>query len=352
MRRLARWFSAADLFALLLLAYALAVGARAGIPLSLNLLYAWQALLLTYLSAVVLGLPYIGAFVLAEDRRLIREEGAGRSLWQTLRSLRSRYQPGRHAWEVARFILVMNFVLVLHYNLHPRVPHINPALYDEAFRQLDILLFLGTDPVRYMTQHPVFAHPLFCAFMDRAYVLWYPVKLLVAAWFLFQPDLAELRRFSSALVFMWASHIVVVLLWPSLGPAFITPEWFHGLNLPVAQAIQAELLEGYRLVLENPAASVRQFEGISGFPSLHVGLVGMFALFLWRHSRLAGGVMWAYTLVTFIGSGLTGWHYLCDGIAGMVMALVAFGLTRWLYPLHAEPGAGTATRPRPSDAAR
>lgn len=338
MNVLPRYFSAGDLFALLLLGYTLAVGWVAAIPLSLNLLGAWQTLVLIYLSAVLLALPFLGFFVLAEDRRLLREHGAGRSLWQTWRSLASRYDR-RHLWEVARFILVFNFVLVLHYNLHPRIPHINPVLYDETFRRLDMLLFLGTDPVLYMTQHPWFTHPAVCAFMDRTYVLWYPVKVLAIAWFLFQPDFGELRRFTSAMIWMWAVHIVLVLLWPSMGPVFITPGWFEGLHLPQAQALQAQLLDGYRLMLENPDRLVAQFEGISGFPSLHVGLVGMFAIFLWRHSRLAGALMWAYTGIILVGSGLTGWHYLVDGIAGVALAIVAFALSRWIYPLRA-PAAG------------
>lgn len=333
---LARHFSAGDLFTLLLALYVALVAQHAGIELSLRSLHTWQVLSILYGAALVLALPYFGVFVLFEDRRLIRQHGVGRSLVQTCQSLLSRYDSGRHLWEIVRTIFVVNLALVLHYNLHPRVVQINPALFDEAFRRIDVALFFGVDPVWYLTHTKPFTSDAFCRFIDQTYVLWYPVKLITIGWFLFQPDLRELRRFASAFILMWALHIVMVVCWPSLGPVFVTPEWFEPLNLPQAQQLQQHLLEGYQRLQQDPGAPLRHFDGISGFPSMHVGLVGLFALFLWRHNRVVAGLMWAYTLLIEVGSGLTGWHYLCDGIAGVAMAVAAFALVRWIYPLRPE----------------
>jgi hypothetical protein len=336
-QRLLRGWAGSDLFALLMLLYTLVLGWYFGFRVSFAPVYAWHVLGILYGATVLLGLPYIGISILAEDRRLIRLHGRGASLSQTCRSLLSRYEPGRHAWELIRVVFVLHLVLVLHSNLHRRVPHINAHLYDEAFRQVDRAMFLGVDPVEFMTHNSFFSSDAFCAFIDQTYVMWYAIKFVVVGYFFFQPDLRELRRFATAFVLMWAIHMPVVLLWPTLGPAFIHPQWFEPLNLPRAQEIQAMLWEAYQRAASDPQAQVQQFEGISGFYSLHVGLVGMYAMFLWRHSRIIASVMWLYTLIIFVGSGLTGWHYLCDGVAGVAVGWLAFAVARRFYPLKRRP---------------
>ncbi|MBZ9717598.1 phosphatase PAP2 family protein [Mesorhizobium sp. AD1-1] len=56
--------------------------------------------------------------------------------------------------------------------------------------------------------------------------------------------------------------------------------------------------------------------GISAFPSLHVAMAVLFALYATRRSRLAGVVMWLFAGVIMVGSVVLGWHYAVDGYAG------------------------------------
>lgn len=49
--------------------------------------------------------------------------------------------------------------------------------------------------------------------------------------------------------------------------------------------------------------------GISAFPSMHVAMAVLFALYATRRSRLAGLLMWAFAAIIMVGSVVLGWHY-------------------------------------------
>src|SRR5687767_13728623 len=69
---------------------------------------------------------------------------------------------------------------------------------------------------------------------------------------------------------------------------------------------------------------VRIVYGIGAFPSLHVAF--QMYVFLWmRRLWTCGEVLFAvFVFAMFLGSMITGWHYLVDGLAGMVMAYACF----------------------------
>ncbi|MNI64247.1 PAP2 superfamily protein [compost metagenome] len=75
--------------------------------------------------------------------------------------------------------------------------------------------------------------------------------------------------------------------------------------------------------------------GISAFPSIHVGLITLNALFLNGYSRRLGVVAFAYVAFIQISSVYLGWHYAIDGYVSMTVvvaayyALTAFLKRRW-----------------------
>ena len=149
--------------------------------------------------------------------------------------------------------------------------------------------------------------------------------------------------FAAGNMFMWLAGAWLYLLIPSLGPAYRFPEiWFaHTENLGRTQFLQAMLMKNYQNLLRiwsgEPAGPVRVLFGIGAFPSLHVAfqtLVFLWMRRLWMSGQLLFGI---FLVLIFLGSIVTGWHYLLDSIAGLVLAGIAFAgsmrlfrMKRWL----------------------
>jgi PAP2 superfamily. len=143
-------------------------------------------------------------------------------------------------------------------------------------------------------------------------------------------------------VAMWLIGAWLYVAVPSLGPAYRFPEIW----LPLAaqfvhsQAYQHLLMTNYQNVLayaRGVARPVNVLFGIAAFPSLHVAFQTL--VFLWmRRVWRAGEMLFAiFTAVIFVGSVVTGWHYLVDGLAGFALAWACFALSfrahrmsRWL----------------------
>src|SRR5262249_20205055 len=62
--------------------------------------------------------------------------------------------------------------------------------------------------------------------------------------------------------------------------------------------------------------------GISAFPSVHVGLVVMNALFLADYNRRLGLAGFAYAVLILASSVYLGWHYAIDGYVAAATVLV------------------------------
>jgi membrane-associated phospholipid phosphatase len=74
---------------------------------------------------------------------------------------------------------------------------------------------------------------------------------------------------------------------------------------------------------------VRAGTGISAFPSIHVAVAVLNALFFTSISAIFGTVMWCFAAIIFIGSIYTGYHYSVDGIVstGIVIFVWKFAGT-------------------------
>jgi PAP2 superfamily len=71
--------------------------------------------------------------------------------------------------------------------------------------------------------------------------------------------------------------------------------------------------------------------GISAFPSVHVGLVVMNALFAWDANRRLGSFMAVYALFVMASSVALGWHYAVDGYASAVIVVMIHAVLKWIY---------------------
>ena len=71
--------------------------------------------------------------------------------------------------------------------------------------------------------------------------------------------------------------------------------------------------------------------GISAFPSMHVSLVTLNALFLFEHSRRLGMAAFVYVAFVLASSVYLAWHYAIDGYFSIVVTVCIFLVVRSLY---------------------
>jgi hypothetical protein len=72
--------------------------------------------------------------------------------------------------------------------------------------------------------------------------------------------------------------------------------------------------------------------GISAFPSVHVALATINALFIREYSRRLGMVAFAYVCLIESSSVYLGWHYAIDGYVGGLVSLAIYLLARRFMP--------------------
>jgi membrane-associated phospholipid phosphatase len=78
------------------------------------------------------------------------------------------------------------------------------------------------------------------------------------------------------------------------------------------------------------AAQVYLGLGIAAFPSLHVATQVLVAIWFSRVWRGGTIIFTIAAFFVFIGSMITGWHYLIDGIAGVAIAFGSYAVSQWI----------------------
>ncbi|MBU4527174.1 MAG: phosphatase PAP2 family protein [Hoeflea sp.] len=78
--------------------------------------------------------------------------------------------------------------------------------------------------------------------------------------------------------------------------------------------------------------------GISAFPSVHVALITMNALFLASYSQRLGVAAFVYVGFVLMSSVYLGWHYAVDGYVSIILVALAYHLSRRAFARSA-PGA-------------
>lgn len=204
------------------------------------------------------------------------------------------------------------------------VPLLNPKLYDQALWDLDQAMFFGFSPnILFLS---VFSAPSVLHAVDWSYANIFFVSLTVAFVFFLSAPSRRLRiAFATGNTCMWIIGAWLYLLIPSVGPAYRFPDVWMPLaaSLEITQNFQALLMKNYRQVLLMPlgqSKNVLIMFGIGAFPSLHVAFQAYAFLWmrrLWIYGQIVFGV---FLFAILIGSVVTGWHYLIDGIAGIALA--------------------------------
>jgi hypothetical protein len=234
------------------------------------------------------------------------------------------------AWLVdsLRIMLTLGVLAISYTWIKLLVPVLHPVLFDQALFDLDRKLCFGVAPTVFVLN--LFSDPHFLHFIDHAYVNLFFGGMFLSYGIVFSAPSRRIRMtFMTSVALMWLAGAWLYMLVPSLGPAYSFADiWMpYGRDLRITQIVQAKLMTNYRAVLElarGGHGQVSPLLGIAAFPSLHVATQALVAIWL-RRIWPAGQVLFGFAaFVVFIGSMITGWHYLVDGLAGLALAAGAY----------------------------
>lgn len=246
------------------------------------------------------------------------------------------------AWivDTVRLIVAAGAVVVGYGWLKLVVPVYHPRLFDQVLWELDRTVLLGVAPTTFLVE--VFSGaPWFLRVIDWSYAnIFFATAVLAFSFFLSHPERRIRVGFANGNALLWVAGAWLYLLVPSVGPAYRFPEvWFaYAEALRVTQQMQAVLMRNYQNVLRAASGAaisepIRIVFGIAAFPSLHVAFQAYVFLWmrrLWRSGQVVVGV---FLFAIFLGSMITGWHYLVDSLAGLILAFLCF---RICFPRHGD----------------
>jgi PAP2 superfamily len=290
--------------------------------------------LVAYASLRVVGSPFFHLLVFTVGIAVQAVAGiAVRSIIALVRGDRSYFAVIRsRGWivDTLRLVVFGALVIVVYGWIKLVVPIYHPRLFDPELWELDRTLFFGAAPTLFFLD--LFGAPWFLRLIDWTYANIFLASASIAyAWALSHPERRIRIAFANGNALLWITGGWLYMLLPSLGPALRFPEvWFaHAETLRITQGLQAILMRNYQNVIRawNDAAvtePIRIVFGIGAFPSLHVAFqmyVFLWTRRVWRTGQVLFGV---FAFAIFLGSMITGWHYLIDSLAGLAMAYLAY----------------------------
>jgi hypothetical protein len=231
--------------------------------------------------------------------------------------------------DTARLVIFGALLVHAYFWIKLVVPLVHPVLYDQELWDIEQRMFFGYSPNIFFLD--LFSQRLVLAAIDWSYARIFFASMSVAFIFFFSDASRRLRiGFATGNAMLWLVGAWLYMSIPSLGPALRFPDvWLPFANgLAITQNLQAILMKNYRSVLRLPTggslSSIQLMFGVAAFPSLHVAFQTFAFLWmrrLWVYGEIVFGI---FALLILIGSVVTGWHYLLDGIAGMVMAVLCY----------------------------
>ncbi|HSN68962.1 MAG TPA: phosphatase PAP2 family protein [Thermoanaerobaculia bacterium] len=240
-------------------------------------------------------------------------------------------------WIATTFLLIVGVsVLGYEYGLLKITVHlVRNVNYDAILWEIDRWMMLGISPNVFLLES--LSHPVFYKTFDWLYAFGFAMTMFGSFVLLFgwRNNNDRIGYLAGSTV-LWLSGAWLYLAVPSLGPAYAFYEVWDGVRhyFPVTNQVQKMLIENHLLVRRLAEGernlSIHIHLGIAAFPSLHVGFHAHFAFWLQRlvpRLRLLG---WILLAIVFIGSVITGWHYVIDSIAGLILGWLGWRVGAWV----------------------
>jgi hypothetical protein len=299
----------------------------------------WIAILQQYFQrfgiVYLISLPLFSSIIVATCR--IARPGN-----RQLGMLRALSPPGRSHF-IAGLGMLMSFVVMMgsFTAFKTMMPDMRGGfLYDSMQADIDRLLHLGYDPGPLLAGLP--SNLVMRTLIGWNYSILWSVLAFIPLYFIATARVgAQIRlRYFISLFAVW---IIVgnglAYLFLSAGPAFYGE--VTGDHARFAQVLTF-VREGswtfgtpadFQAYLWNNHQSGQSAlgSGISAFPSVHIAVSMMNALFLREFSRAAGTAGFAYVGIILVSSVWLGWHYAIDGYISILVVLLLHACIRRVF---------------------
>lgn len=213
-----------------------------------------------------------------------------------------------------------------------------PFYADWKLIEIDRFVNFGVDAWKLF--HPILGFGLVTFIINLFYNLWFIFMFVVLFCVIFSVGNDRLRsRYLVAFVLTWAIlGNVAATIFASVGPAFVMPFFGDGTFAPLMDYLETTnnvypvwALHAQNMLLANAASDGPHMgSGISAFPSMHLAIATLNAVFLWRFGGILRWTGVAFLVVTQLGAVHLAWHYAIDGYASMLATTVIWALTGWL----------------------
>lgn len=205
--------------------------------------------------------------------------------------------------------------------IKPEINAIAPFRYDALFASMDHVLF-GADPWTLFSW-------INLDLMARTYNQLWLAALAAAVFVIFnRPASIGRDRLIITYFLMWSVFGPVgQALFPAAGPIFYERIGLGDRFAPLTADLPTltRSLSGY-LWRHYEARDLAAGAGISAMPSLHIATATWMSMVCWKTRLFWPSVLFALYMV--VGSVVLGWHYVVDGIAGALGALLCFAVAR------------------------
>jgi len=168
--------------------------------------------------------------------------------------------------------------------------------------------------------------------VDRLYGLWLPTQSLILFTIMIQPASAAKSRLLIAYVLTWSLlGVVSALLLSSAGPIFHDRIFGGSEFAPLREMLDRRgawvvLAESDRMWASLETGRPTIVAGISAAPSIHVAI----SVWIWLAARTMAPRLAPYALLyalfMWVGSVQLGWHYVTDGLLGVLGVLAIWAL--------------------------
>lgn len=221
------------------------------------------------------------------------------------------------------FLCMVVFNLFLSILTYAGTP-LNAPLADAAFERMDAAMGIDVPSIVAWSR----SHPLIYSLLDTAYYSVLPSTLLALIVLGFDRDVTRLRDF--VLHFMLGGLLTTVIFFcvPALAPS--------GYFDFVPTAAQQRFLDHFHALRAGkfPVVSMHNLEGLITFPSFHTTWAVLVAYAFWPYRWLKYPMLLLNAAV-LVATVVLGWHYAIDVVGGILVAVLAVGLTRltaaWRY---------------------
>lgn len=201
-----------------------------------------------------------------------------------------------------------------------------PFYADPTIIAIDRTIHGGVDAWRVL--HPLLGNGPVIFALNFFYNIWFAVMFIILFCITFSTKNVRIRaQYLVAFVLTWAVlGNFVATAFASVGPAFLGPFYGDTTFSPLMNYLQITdatypiwALRTQGMLLANAALDgPRVGSGISAFPSVHVAIATLNAIYLWRFGGLARWASFAFLIVIQLGSVHLAWHYGIDGYASML----------------------------------